>query len=464
MYVPKLMCTQHPDATVRISVQEEVDEAVQAYVTYGCDEVMVDYEGKLTPYAQPKEIVLQACRMGLPLGERFFVTPRVPNPFLEDFDRVDLSIEAGIIANYYSGKLSEVQAVKWFIVPMVEDVEAIKLVQRLTKKKLEALNEVLNVKMEPMELIPLIEDANGHLRVSEYALSTLSILKEFNVETELLRVFLGKSDAAVKSGHIASALSIVYALNELHKLSQHLGIRVEPVVGMGVPPFRGALNNPELVNLMTQRYRGYSTATIQSAVRYDLPYGDYQRVREVILADACSTPSNPLDDFASLVDRAAKAYRELVTKYVNFIQKVADGIPATRERISWRSYGRIFPANGEPISVPRAIVYTSAWYACGVPPAYLDAEFIIGIHQRDELDLVLKLLPGLEREWVYDSRFYVRSVAAKRLDDTIVCKVDEALDIMGVKPEPSETYRSLLELNPLERHWITLGRVRGFLG
>lgn len=464
MYIPKLMCTQHPDSTVRISVQEEVDEAVQAYVAYSCDEVMVDYEGKLTPYAQPKDVVLQACRMGIPLGERFFITPRVPNPLLEDFDRVDLSIEAGIIANHYSGKMLGVQAVKWLILPMVEDIEAIRLVQRLTLKKLNALSEVLNVKMEPIELIPLIEDTDEQLRVRDYALGLLSVLKEFSITVDVLRVFLGKSDAAVKSGHVASALSIVYALSELRKLSEDLGMKVEPIVGMGVPPFRGALNNPELANLMAQRYRGYSTATIQSAVRYDLPYTDYQRVRDAILANAGSAPPNVPQDAAAAVDRATKAYRELVSKYIDIVQKVADSIPATRERISWRSYGRLLPARGEPISVPRAIVYTSAWYACGVPPAYLDAEFILELHKRDELDFILKALPHLEREWIYDSMFYVRSAAVKRLDDYIVEKIDEALDIMGVKPEPSEAYRSLLELNPVERHAITLGRMRGFLG
>ena len=47
MYIPRLMCTQHPDSTIKVSTAEEVEEAAVAYLAYGCDEVMVDYEGKV---------------------------------------------------------------------------------------------------------------------------------------------------------------------------------------------------------------------------------------------------------------------------------------------------------------------------------------------------------------------------------------------------------------------------------
>jgi len=57
---------------------------------------MSDYEGKLTPYAQPKDIVLRAYKLGIAVGEDYFITPRVPNPRLEDIDRLALSIEASI--------------------------------------------------------------------------------------------------------------------------------------------------------------------------------------------------------------------------------------------------------------------------------------------------------------------------------------------------------------------------------
>ncbi len=103
--IPRLMCTQHPDMTVKITAEGgEVDEALVAYAVYGCDEVMVDYEGKSTPYSQPKEIIMKAHEVGIALGERLFITPRLPNPKLEDLDRAMLAMETSVIANYFSIK------------------------------------------------------------------------------------------------------------------------------------------------------------------------------------------------------------------------------------------------------------------------------------------------------------------------------------------------------------------------
>jgi len=464
MYIPKLMCTQHPDATERVTAQQEIDEAIQAYTMYGCDEVMSDYEGKLTPYAQPKDIVIRALSLGIPIGEKTFITPRIPNLSLEDFDRVDLSIEAGLLANYYSIKLAGVQAVRWLILPMVEDINTVKLVQRLILKKLSILKEELGINIDPIQLIPLLEDAQSHMNVRSHVKVLLLVLKDFNTDLDVLRVFLGKSDAAVKAGHIASALSVVYALNELYKLSEELGIEVKPIIGMGVPPFRGALNNPELVVYTVQRYRGFNTATIQSAIRYDIPFRDYITVKNTILEATDLKPVNIDNNAVKIVEKASEKYRRLASRYISAIQKVAEAVPNTRDRVSWKDYGRLLPAQSEKFSVPRAIVYTATWYSVGVPPIYLDADFIVDLYRSDELDYILKLLPYLEKEWLYDSKFYVRNIALNRLDEHIIKKIDEALDILGVKPEPSETYRALIELNPIEPHISALGRIRGFLG
>jgi phosphoenolpyruvate carboxylase len=57
---PTLMATQHPDSTRMITTSQEVEEAIEAISLFRCDEIMVDYEGKLTPYHQPEWIVDKA--------------------------------------------------------------------------------------------------------------------------------------------------------------------------------------------------------------------------------------------------------------------------------------------------------------------------------------------------------------------------------------------------------------------
>ncbi|MEM1827368.1 MAG: phosphoenolpyruvate carboxylase, partial [Desulfurococcaceae archaeon] len=157
--IPKLMCTQHPDSTIKVRVEEEVDEAIVGYTIYSCGEVMVDYEGKLTPYSQPKEIVVKASKAGIPVGYDFFITPRMPNPFIEEFDRAMLALEASVLANYYSSKVLGSQAVKWIILPMVEDVDVVVFVQKIIGRKAKMLSEETGVKLDAITVVPLLEDA-----------------------------------------------------------------------------------------------------------------------------------------------------------------------------------------------------------------------------------------------------------------------------------------------------------------
>lgn len=459
------MCTQHPDSTVVVSTSQEVDEAIQSFAVFGCDEVMPDYEGKLTPYNQPKDIVIRSHKLNLPIGTKFFISPRVPNPSLEEFDRVDLSIEAGIVANYYSLKLREAQAVRWLILPMVEDLNILRLVQRLILRKISILREEINMNIENIQLVPLLEDVCSLLRAQDYIEILVKVLKGFGVELVPLRVFLGKSDTSVKSGHLASSLSIIYAMRKLHDISKESDMLVKPIIGMGSPPFRGGLNNPDLVDQVVITYRGFSTSTIQSAVRYDVSFSEYEKVRSVLENEVDAEPSADVnDDVTRIVEIASSSYRALVTRYLQRIKEISPIIPSTRERVSWRDYGRILPTPGEKLSVPRAIIYTSAWYTVGIPPALLDAETIISLNRNNKLDYVLKLHPSLLKEWIYESRFYIRDVALRRLDDHIVKLVDEAMDILGIKPEPFEPYSNLMRLEPLEPHVLALGRIRGFLG
>ncbi|MEM4627652.1 MAG: phosphoenolpyruvate carboxylase, partial [Ignisphaera sp.] len=80
------------------------------------------------------------------------------------------------------------------------------------------------------------------------------------------------------------------------------------------------------------------------------------------------------------------------------------------------------------------------------------------------IDDIVKYIPYIRREWEYEVQFYVPHVAEKRLGKEIVSKINEAIDVMGIKHEPIELYSKLIELNPIEPCILSLGKIRGFLG
>lgn len=460
MYIPRLMCTQHPDSTIKVSTAEEVEEAAVAYLAYGCDEVMVDYEGKATPYSQPRDIAAKAISLGIPLGERYFITPRIPNPRLEDFERSMLALEASVLANSYSRKVADVDAVRWIILPMVEDFETLTLVYKALDLKTRDLVELGAFRdSSVIEFIPLLEDAKRQIRVEYFIKALFRTAAASGRVVENMRVFLGISDSAVRHGHIASALAVIHALQQIDVINREGEYKIWPIVGMGSPPFRGGLNNPRLAHVEALQYSGYRTATVQSAVRYDVSYAEFLRVRETL---SRLHPPRDLEIKETWVEVASRMYRDLVDVYLPKIAEVASAIPSTRERVSWKQYGRTIEEGG--VQVPRAIVYTATWYFVGVPPTLLDAQFIAWAYKTDELDAILRALPALLDEWRYDSSFYCRKRAKNVLGEDLTKKIDEALDIMGIKPEPDETYTALLNNAEAQAHALALGRIRGFLG
>ena len=459
MRVPRLMCTQHPDTTVKITAAEEVDEAIVDYTAYGCDEVMVDYEGKTTPYNQPKEVVMKAVRSGIPLGEEFYITVRLPNPKLEEFDRAMLSLEAAIVANYFSRKYADAQAVRWVVLPMVEDIDTVMLVRRMLKRKAEVYKSETGVDVGDIEVIPLIEDAFVQLEVK-------SIISEVFKDEKVseVRVFLGKSDSAVKHGHLASALAIIYAMTRLKEFEAETGIRVRPILGMGSPPFRGALNNPRLAHLEVVQYSGYYTATIQSAVRYDTSIDEYLRVKESILNACCSIRSPVSDDIVPIIKEASAKYKAQLLRHVDKVVEVAGLVPSTRDRVTWKEYGRSLLDGDRVVNMPRAIVYTSTWYAMGFPPTLIDAPYLLELAKSDRLDSVLKYLPTYRRELEYDYEFFDPQTAQKYVSEELVKAAIELADYLGIGTRPSPTYLALLRMPRSEPNIIALGKYRKFLG
>jgi len=456
--VPRLMCTQHPDSTVKVTAQMEVEEAVASFTTYGCDEVMVDYEGKLTPYSQPREVVKAAVEAGLPLGEGFTITVRLPNPRLEGEERLVLALTAAALANKYAGAVLGVQAVKWLVVPMLEDPKEIISVRSAALSVWKALE----AGGEP-RLVPLLESVESHMRTGEY-LSALAQLYGDRLEEHPLRVFVGKSDAAVMSGHVASALSVKYALWEAARFSRERGIVVAPIVGMGSPTFRGGLNNPSLVSLEVKAYKGFATATVQSAVRYDSQPSACRSVVERLRSECCVPPDPVEGDVSSILREAARWYASTLRRYADIVRLYAKEVPQTRDRLLWTEYGRSLRIDGAELSLPRAITFTAAWYSLGLPPTFLDAPYILQLAREDRLDHLLRLLPNLVEEWSYEAQFFAPRAAEKALGEELVRAVKAAMELLGAEGEACEEYARLIEQRNTGFGLLTAARWRGFLG
>jgi len=454
--VPRLMCTQHPDSTVRITAQMEVEEAVASFTTYGCDEVMVDYEGKLTPYSQPRDVVKAAVEAGLPLGESLAVTVRLPNPRLEGEERLVLALTAAALANKYSESVLGAQAVGWLVLPMLEDPWEL----RSARAAASSLWRALGAGEEP-QLVPLLESVESQLRVRDH-LSALASLYS-GPEGRPLRVFIGKSDAAVVSGHVASALSVRYALWEASRFSREEGVEVAPIIGMGSPSFRGGLNNPSLVSLEVRAYKGYATATVQSAARYDLQPSAYRSVAEQLKQGRGSTP-DPVGGVVAIVREAERWYASTLRRHAEALRLRAREVPQTRDRLLWAEYGRFLRAGGVELSLPRAITFTAAWYSLGLPPTFLDAPYLLQLAREDRLDHLLQLLPNLREEWSYEAQFFAPRIARRALGEQLVQEVEAAMSLLGAEGEACEEYTRLLEQKNSGFGLVAAARWRGFLG
>ncbi|MEM0377693.1 MAG: phosphoenolpyruvate carboxylase [Thermofilum sp.] len=454
---PRMMCTQHPDSTLRVPAHMEIQEALMAFTAYGCDEVMVDYEGKLTPYSQPREVVAQALERGIALGENRFVTVRLPNPQLESADRLVLALVAALSANALSASRAGTQAVRWLVLPMLSGVDALKEVHQLALKLSGAIGE--DGVQAPL-LVPLLESVESLSRVGEY----LRVLVSIQGGDGGLRVFLGASDSAVSSGHIASSLAVRYALGEVSRESDKLGVEVAPILGMGRPPFRGGVNEPSLASREASQYAGYWTVTVQSAIRYDASSQEYRQFASAVAAQRGAEAESVDARALEVVKQAEEYYRKTLVKVSQAILAVVGNVPQTRDRLVWTEYARRVEVGGAVLKLPRAIPFTAACYSLGLPPTFLDAPFILQASGRGLLGKLLELLPNLPLEWEYDSQFLVSSSVRRFLGGELLEVVRKAMALLGVEECVDSAYAHLVNPGFTELGVLAAARWRGFLG
>ena len=454
--LPTAMATQHPDsASKAFTSQEEVDEALRDLSSaevggFECDEKMVDFEGKLTAYGQMRWTIEKVTSsLNLVLGEDFLITPRIPSERLEEAERQIMVVWAAVAANKFSYEVSGKQAINYLIAPMVESSRELLVTHRRIQKLLKLGQEELGLPSTcSMRLIPLFEDVVKQLHCDEIVEGYRKLLlKELGEYEDHFRVFLGKSDAAMTYGHVASILAIKVALSRLEKWRREVSVEVRPIIGVGLLPFRGHLA-PWSVENFVKEYKGYYTVTIQTGLRYDIPHEEGVKVVRCVKSEAGHVPEvyevEEEKELAEAMRAFARSYFETLIEMATTICLVADLIPERRERMTRESYPRSVAGplkliadkalyerlpSGE-IKLPRAIKFTASCYMLGVPPAIIGSGRALKVLRKEKgedfvEDLVKRYIKCLENDMAFEFNFLNLDVAKKRLSESTYTKILE---------------------------------------
>jgi phosphoenolpyruvate carboxylase len=524
------MMTQHPDSASRyVSVRDEPAEAIDALtpqpVGLGLEEVMVDYEGKLTPYHQTAEIALGLRERGLVPGRDIRVTPRIPSSGKETVFHQLMALMSVIESNYQMSSGGE-GSIFEVVVPMVETAGELVDVRRRIEDVIELGHKEFGIPRDPdaVQVIPLVEEVPELLAAGRMVSEYLDRAGEAGYGVRDLRLMLGRSDSAMVYGMVPSILAAKVAISDCYQAVAGR-CAVHPILGGGVLPFRGHVSLGNLEQLAGD-FPGVRTITVQSGLRYDC---GSEAARQVALrAGSLFAGGEPLsfereqrDEITAFVGIFTRHYLESFALMMDPLIALSDLIPPRRDRLARKSavgYARdaaqpaklaSFISDAEIAgrlaavavpaaeNLPRAISFTGALYSIGLPPEFIGTgRGLAEIEQRygrKGRERLLDYHPGLVSDLEQAARFANLETAAGHLAPELMeqLRMDFSLveEHLGVRPGPldrdDQRYNLLLEtLQPMMRQlvsgddwggetadrelvaeWICrLGRLRGSLG
>jgi phosphoenolpyruvate carboxylase len=503
--IPVAMLTQHPDAASRyISVQEEPEEAVRGLlpppVGLGADEIMVDFEGKLTPYHQTSQVVLELLQHGISLGDEVRVTPRAPSADKENVFRQLMALMSIIETNVQvTGQLDQI-AVREVVVPMTQTAEQLVAVRR----RFRAIEDLgleefgLPPSSEGIMPIPLIEEVPPLLGAGALIREYLQLCKWSGYETPYLRVMLGHSDSALGYGMVAAAFSVRAAIIDAFEAGDDFDCPIYPIIGVGALPFRGHLTGPSLEHFL-ERFPGTSTVTIQSALRYDhdpleasLMVEDLRRrLRD---AEGVRPDRHDREVLAELAVLFSVNYLGTFHKFAQAVAGLSDMVPEHRDRLTRHSpvsYSRQMPRPGRlaemvgsevlreelrlldqlpelAVPLPRAISFTASLYSIGLPPEFIGTgrglRAACELHGESFLSDIRRWFPGLEEALSFAGRYLDLDVAKDFLPREAMQELRQDVDAVqellkveiGPQDEDDHFYHTVLRaLSPLLLHSLT---------
>lgn len=525
--IPRTMATQHPDSATRyIAIQEEVKEAVNALsptpLGLGIEEVMVDFEGKMTPYHQTNEIAQGLIDRGVVPGREVWITPRISSATEETAFRQLMALMSVIEATYQASQREPEARIEEVVIPMVQSAADLVKVRDRIRDVIYLGHKEFRLPYDPdaLQLVPLLEEVPELLRCGNLLRDYVTVAAREGFAVKRLRVMLGRSDAALSYGHLASALSAKVALAQTYAAGIELGLEPAPVLGAGYLPFRGGVMLENIDGLLSD-YPGLRTVTIQSGIRYDTEDAPstIQALHEGLAQQPPVAPCLTGEEETFLKDAIGALtvpYLRTFDRLLDVVLPLSDLIPAHRDRLARKGAAGYARAAAEPgalvpqvaneevkrdleslqltpsSSLPRAISFTGAMYSAGIPPEFVGTgrglARVRELFGEEGLARVKSLYRGLAHDLTWAGCFLNLDVARALLSAEALAEVEEDVRLCQELLELDECqgdprYHLLLEtIQPmlrshvagkeltgpdreLVRDWLCrLGALRGSLG
>lgn len=528
---PCTMATQHPDNADRyITVQEEPQEAVFALTPQeqgglGIEEIMIDFEGKLTPYHQTVQAAMALLQNGIVPGRDVRITPRIPNAKHEPLFRQMMSMMSLVETNFLTLAHSPVQAIQEAVVPMIESGQEILETQARLNSIIELGNKTHPVQLPPssIKVIPLIESVPALLNMNEILNRYKEGADAHGFRLEPLRIMFARSDSALSCGLIAAVLAVLTAIDTSLAWGKRNQVTIAPILGCGALPFRGHMT-AENLDLLCQTYGGARTFTLQSALRYD--HGE-EKTKEIVArlkkgaspGKARGFTEADLDCMLEYTGIFAKHYLTSFVTLAPLAAKLAALMPKNRDRLSSSASGLSYHREGmdtapladlmkdaslkqalldiegiEGCPVPRAIGYTAALYTIGMPPEFIGTgRGLQEIQQKygsEGIHRILTFYPQLLKDLQFAAAYvHLQGSIGILPEDARLAYADDhqrTMEILNVgnPADASPLYRALLETaRPMVMHLLDadmneyteeqallkdliakMGKIRGSLG